>query len=247
METVKESIAALSDSVNTKLNDFQRDLDKVSSNSPLTTASLAAEFMSFKSFIFSALNALQRQVELLGGEIDRLETRKRRKMLLLHGVPEEKAENTSAIVTALAADHLNLANFSSSSIKASYRLGRSLDQKPRPIVVKFTDTAVRDKVWFAKTKLKGTGYTQSEFLTRTRHQVFMEARQRFGISNCWTREGCIHIVTTDGERHKVETLSDLRSISNTQKSPIPEKSEAPKPAEHKQLALSRTKRTAKHK
>lgn len=39
MKTLKE--AALTDSVNTKLYNFRRDLDKVSSNSPKTTASLA--------------------------------------------------------------------------------------------------------------------------------------------------------------------------------------------------------------
>ncbi|XP_047538577.1 pickpocket protein 28-like [Vanessa atalanta] len=94
-----------------------------------------------------------------------------------------------------------------------YMPRRPLDSKPRPIVVKFTETAIRDKVWFAKTKLKGTGVTESEFLTKSRHNVFLEARKRFGINKCWTRDGLIHIIAPDGSRHRAECLSDLDSIS----------------------------------
>ncbi|CAH2071216.1 unnamed protein product, partial [Iphiclides podalirius] len=47
---------------------------------------------------------------------------------ILHGVPEVKTEDLAARVTTVFADHLDLPNFSSSSIKASYRLGRPSEQ-----------------------------------------------------------------------------------------------------------------------
>lgn len=239
----------MSDMFINTMNEFKRDLQKVNSSSPASTTSLAFDFCKFRSFVFSALSALQRQVDLLDREFDRHEMRRRRKMLLLHGLPEEKSEDTSARVNTIVADHLNFTNFLSSSIKSSYRLGRPVDNKPRPIVIKFTDSAVRDKVWFAKTKLKGTGYTQSEFLTRTRHQVFLEARQRFGIGNCWTRDGYIQIVTSDGKRHRVESLLDLKGIpsSTVQKSPTPEKTAASNSVEQKPLPAARTRRVLRNK
>lgn len=243
MESMKETIANLSEVFHSKLSEFEKG------GSP---ASLSTEFSNFKTFILSALNLLQRQVDFLMRDVDRLEMARRRKMLLVHGLPEEKSEDTSARITSLVAEHLNLENFSSSCIMKSYRLGRSIGKKPRPIVIKFADIGVRDRVWFAKTKLKGTGLTQSEFLTKTRHQVFLEARRRFGINSCWTRDGFIHILSADGQRHKAECMLDLDSIpssesipsSASQKSPAHEKNLTSKANEVK-VTVPRAKRVLK--
>lgn len=215
MDSINKSLFAMAEMFNSKMDKFQKDLHKSSTSSPVSPASLASEFDTFKAFIISALDTLQRQVEFLGREIDRQEMRRRRKMLLFHGVSEEKTEDLTSRVVGLVADRLLVSNFSSSSIKSSYRLGQSSNNKPRPIVVKFSDISVRDKVWFAKTKLKGSGITQSEFLTKSRHDVFLEARSRFGINKCWTRDGYIHILAPDGSRHKVECFSELNCITNT--------------------------------
>ncbi|CAH0713412.1 unnamed protein product, partial [Brenthis ino] len=240
MESIKESLSALTDLFNTRMNDFQQDLNK--SSTPVTNHALPAEFSSFRSFILSVLNTLQRQVECLALEIDRQEMRRRHKMILFLGVPEKSAEDTTARVTSLVAEHLDLTNFSSASIKDSYRLGRSSD-KPRPIVVKFSDVAVRNKVWYSKTKLKGTGITQSEFLTKSRHNTFLEARQRFGIGKCWTRDGYIHVIAPDGSRHRVECKGDLNLIPLASKSP-PQTTAASKHTTDK-VTVSRIKRTVK--
>lgn len=213
MESVKDTLSEMADMFKARMSEFQQELQK--STSPVTAVSLAAEFNSFKEFIFTTLSALHRQVEFLSREMDRLEMKKRRNMILLHGVKEEKSEDTTARVTSLIAEYLDLPNFSSSSIKLSYRLGRPSDNRSRPIVVKFTDISVRDKVWFAKTKFKGTGITQSEFLTKARHDIFLTARQRYGIGKCWTREGRIYVVTADGSRHQVESSCDLKAISHS--------------------------------
>ncbi|CAH0728914.1 unnamed protein product, partial [Brenthis ino] len=217
MESIKESLSTLTDMFNARMNEFQQDLHKTSS--PVSSSALPTEFNNFRTFIVSVLNTLQRQVEYLALEVDRHEMRRRRKMILFHGVPEIKNEDSAARITSLIADHLDLQNFSTESIKDSYRLGRPA-VKPRPIVVKFSDVNVRNKVWFAKTKLKGTGFTQSEFLTKSRHEAFLVARQRFGVTKCWTRDGCIHIIAPDGSRHRVECKLDLSVIpSNPVKSP----------------------------
>ncbi|CAH2102563.1 unnamed protein product [Euphydryas editha] len=212
MESLKTTLSTMAETFHTRMNEFQQDLQRTSS--PVTTTSLAADFNEFKKFIISALTTLQSQVELLSRVMDRQEMNTRRKMLLFHGVPEDKSEDVSARITSLVAENLNLANFSSASIRSSYRLGRSSGKKPRPIVIKFNDLAVRDKVWFAKTKLKGTGVTQSEFLTKPRHDAFLAARERFGVNKCWTRDGYIHIMAPDGLRYRAEWLPDLDEIPN---------------------------------
>lgn len=240
MESIKESLSALTDMFNARMHEFQQDLSK--SSPPASSNVLPGEFNHFRSFILSALNTLQRQVEYLALEVDRQEMRKRRKMLLFHGVPEQKTEDIPARITGLIAERLDLQNFSTENIKHSFRLGRSSD-KPRPIVVKFRDVSVRNKVWFAKTKLKGTGITQSEFLTKCRHEAFLEARQRFGIGNCWTRDGCIHIIAPDGSRHRAECKLDLSAIPNSPvKSPV-QNMVVPKKTD--KIIPSRIKRIAK--
>ncbi|XP_047530546.1 uncharacterized protein LOC125075862 [Vanessa atalanta] len=247
MDSIKDTLATMTELFNTRMNEFQQDLQK--NSSPVTTSSLAADFSSFKKFILSALTTLQRQVEFLTRIIDRQEMKTRRKTLLFHGVPEEKSEDVSARVTSIVAENLNLANFSSASIKSSYRLGWSSGNKPRPIAVKFRDAAVRDKVWFAKTKLKGTSFTQSEFLTKTRHIAFLAARERFGVNRCWTRDGIIFVITSNGKRYRAECLADLDEIpgsvpSEALKSPVQNIAAGPITTECK-TAASRSKRVIK--
>lgn len=247
MNSLKDTMTSLSELFTTKMNEFQQDLHK--SSSPATTSTLAADFKTFKSFILLALTSLKQQIELLSRMIDQQDMRTRRKMLLFHGVTEDKGEDTSARVTSIIAENLNLANFSTTNIKSSHRLGRPGNNKPRPIVVRFNETAVRDKVWYAKTKLKGTGVTQSEFLTKTRHEAFLAARERFGISRCWTREGIIFVVTSDGTRHRAECLADIDEIIRSSpeegtKSPLTSTDSVQKAPECK-AAASRSKRVIK--
>lgn len=205
---------------NTKMSEFQQQLQQTSSS---TSASVAADFTAFRMFIMSALETIQKQVEFLGSEIDRLEMRGRRKILLLHGVSEKKTEDTSSVVASIVSNKLKVPDFSTDFISRCHRIGRPSENKSRPLLVKLRDAAVRNKVWFAKTKLKGTGITISEFLTKSRHRIFMEARSRFGITNCWTRDGCIHVLGADSSVYKVESLADLDNIPTapTLSSPVP--------------------------
>ncbi|VVD04151.1 unnamed protein product [Leptidea sinapis] len=99
--------------------------------------------------------------------------RRRRKMLLVHRVSEEKSEDVSSRVCKVVGEHIGVTRFSVATIKSSHRLGRPSEKKPRPIVVKFADVALRVKVWFSKTGFKGSGITVSEFLTKSRHNLFM--------------------------------------------------------------------------
>ncbi|KAL4702334.1 hypothetical protein ACJJTC_006940 [Scirpophaga incertulas] len=96
-------------------------------------------------------------------------------------------------------------------------------------MIKFFSEVVRDSVWYAKAGFKGTGITISEFLTKQRHRVFIAARERFGISNCWTKLGRIVIMDYDGKRHTIESVGDIEKIKACSPRVSPEASGSDKP------------------
>ncbi|XP_048478041.1 uncharacterized protein LOC125488740 [Plutella xylostella] len=127
-------------------------------------------------------------------------------------------------------------------------MGRMGD-KPRPILVKFKDLALRNTVWYSKAKMKGSGVTLSEFLTKPRHEAFMAARERVGVKQCWTRDGCVVVLGADGKQHRVVTLAELDQVCPPTSQNVGQA--APKAASSKapdvSLASSRAKRVASRK
>ncbi|KAJ0169601.1 hypothetical protein K1T71_014786 [Dendrolimus kikuchii] len=193
-----------------RMEAFESELKKGNPSSPNITT-LAADFASFKTFVMDALRTFQEQTALLTLTVDQLEMRSRRKILLFHGVPEGKQEDTCSLVVKTIVKQLKQDNFQSSSIHHCHRMGKppSSGGKPRPILVKLRDMDVRNNIWFAKTHLKATGITLSEFLTKTRHELFIQARKKLGVSKCWTRDGTIYAISYDGSRHRLDCQEDL--------------------------------------
>lgn len=213
MESLKGSLTDLMAIFNERMSKFETELQKTPSASACTTTELAAEYNTFKTFVLEALGCLQRQMKVIARDVDALELHGRKKIVLMHGVPEHSKEETAQVVAEVVRNHLGLDNFAVSAVKRCHRMGRKADlSKPRPILVKFQDVAVRDKIWFAKTKFKGSGITVSEFLTRARHQVFLAAREKYGVMKCWTKYGHIFVLGSDGTRHRVASLGELDKI-----------------------------------
>lgn len=169
---------------------------------------------SKKTFMLNTVKVLQQQIDLLQQSTEHIEMHSRRKVLLLHGITEDKAENVAALVSKVVISKLKIDGFKAENIRRCHRMGKAplSSGKPRPILFKLCDTTVRNKIWMAKTKLKGTGVTLSELLTKNRHNLFMQARQRFGISKCWTQNGIIFVSGPDNTRHRINQLTDLNKI-----------------------------------
>ncbi|XP_022814837.1 uncharacterized protein LOC111358070 [Spodoptera litura] len=176
------------------------------------TPGLSPEYIAFRTFIMQALSVFQQQVNFVVQSMDNMQMRSRRKILLLHGVSESepKEEDTTQVVVQVVKDRLKL-DIKPSDIKRCHRMGR-VSQKARPILLKLHDVALRDNIWRGKTKCKGSGVTISEFLTKIRHNTFMAARERFGVNQCWTREGTIYVLDSKGARHRVTSMDDLEKI-----------------------------------
>lgn len=221
MEALKHTISEMAELFNSRMAAFEVELQK-SPTAPPSSSTLAAEFSTFRSFILASLSSLQQQVEMVARGLDQLEMRGRRKILLLHGVTEENKEDTAAVVVKVVTTHLKLSSFEASDIKRCHRMGRPpSSQKPRPCLVKLHDVDVRDAIWFAKTRLKGTGITVSEFLTKGRHSLFMAAREKLGVDKAWTRAGDIFVLASDGSRHKISSVADLNRFEVSEKPTAP--------------------------
>lgn len=210
MESLKQSMTNMHDLFDSRMANFESQLSKETTASS-TSSGIASEYALFKKFVAEMLNNLQQQVDTLCCTIDDMETRSRRKMLLLHGLPEESNEDTLQLAVKVIKQHFQF-DFSAEHIKRCQRLGRHISKNPRPVLVKFNNADIRNKVWFTKTVLRGTGITVSEFLTKIRHDIFMAGRDKFGVKNCWTKDGCVYIKGANNARHKVVTAKDLEKL-----------------------------------
>ncbi|KAI5644032.1 hypothetical protein NE865_03943 [Phthorimaea operculella] len=220
---VLSSMLAMREYVTTKIADFQAELKQAGRKQPNSIAALNGEFTAFKTFVCSALDALQVQVDALARGLDRIEMHSRRKMLLVHGVTEQKKEDVTAQLVSALSCKMQSTTITSACIRTCHRIGTTKADskgKPRPILVKFTDASARERVWFGKKALKGTGITLSEFLTKPRHDAFMAARAKFGIKNCWTQNGCIHIKAADGVKRKIVSMAELDLLDVGSPTPV---------------------------
>lgn len=216
MDAIQESMNQLAAIFIERMNALENELHK-GAPAAATTSALSSDFFNFKSFILKSLRSLQEQIDLIQQSVDQVEMRSRRKILLIHGVPENKQENTATVVSNIISEKLKFNDFNATDIRRSHRMGKlpTAGERPRPILFKLCELVDRNKIWFAKTELKGTGITISEFLTKRRHRLFMQARQRLGVKSCWTRDGTIYVLSRDGIRHRIEKASDLDTLSNS--------------------------------
>lgn len=199
----------------TRMDEYDDKLKKLAASAASTSspdlALLTQDFLSFKTLVWKALALLKSQSELMALGLERHEAFLRKKILLLHGAPEEPNMTPLAKVTDIFVNQMGLSDFSTNSVETCHRLGTNKG-KPRPILIRFHELQHRQQIWENKTALKGSGFTVSEFLTKSKHQVFMEARKHFGIKNCWSSDAKIIILLPDKTRSKIETMSDLKKL-----------------------------------
>lgn len=212
MQALTKSMDELAQMFKTRMGQFEGNLAGVDSDDGESTSpSIVADYKAFKSFVMKALECLRLQVQSLARQQDEQEQRSRRKILLVHGLPETNSEDTTALAVEVFVGRIKC-EVTTDDISRSFRTGRSQPGKTRPILVAFRDLVLRDDVWYSKTALKGTGVTLSEFLTPQRHETFKTARERFGVSNSWTRDGCVVVLGGDGERHRVASIAELDGV-----------------------------------
>ncbi|KAJ8721064.1 hypothetical protein PYW08_006529 [Mythimna loreyi] len=225
-------VEELSSTFASRMTQYEEELKNATSEaSHKTISSLSRDFIEFKGLVWKTLSSLKAQMELLVLGLDRHEMASRSKILLLHGLSEDKGADSLASVLSITSKNLEMASVTAKDITSCHRLG-SNTSKPRPILIRFESRIVRNEVWRSKTKLKGSGLTLSEFLTKPRHEIFVNARKRFGLHKCWTSDGKIIIQISANTRKKIESAGEYRELvaqfpvaesSAIQPKPVPEK------------------------
>jgi hypothetical protein len=145
-------------------------------------------------------------------KIDDQEQHARRSNLRIFGITEVHNEDTTVEVIRFAKRLLNV-EIRKEDVDRSRRLGEKkndVSTTPRPILVNFTNFWARRAIFSQKKKLKGTGVTVREDLTKTRHEILKTARSMYGIRNTWTTDGKVMFVR-DGRTCSAVRLSDLTS------------------------------------
>lgn len=200
--------------IETRMNDYENKLKQIvptSTEMQSDVNTLSKDFYEFKNVVWSTLSLMRSQMEMFSINLDRHEAYNRRKVLLVHGVPEESGENLSSVILNIFNTRMSVSNISNNDVVACHRLGVKKG-KPRAVLIRFQNYQHRHLIWSSKTSLKGSGLTISEFLTVTRHHIFMEARKHFGMTNCWTADSKVFVLPPDKNRRKLELMSDLEKL-----------------------------------
>ena len=137
---------------------------------------------------------LTEHVKDLKQKVDRQEQYSRRNCLLIHGIKEEKDENTDNVVIKFIQDDLQ-EEINIEDLDRTHRIGKVNNGKSRPIIVKFPRYNVRKKVFHNKQKLKGKNMSITESLTKIRVSK-LSARDLYNCNNIWTYDG--RIMVKDG-------------------------------------------------
>ena len=150
------------------------------------------------------VSILNKQVGDLDQKIEKQEQYSRRNCLLIHGVPENKDENTDDLVVNIFKEEMDLEIFTD-DLDRTHRIGKVKEDSrhKRPIIVKFIRHNDKHKVFRNKKRLKGKKVSITESLTKTRMAKLNEARDLFGFKNVWTSDGRILYKQEGEERTKL--------------------------------------------
>lgn len=163
------------------------------------------------------INELQNKYNDIEDMLDEQEQYSRRNCLVVYGVPETDHENTNNIAMGIIKNNLNI-DVRPGDIDRSHRLGPKSNErgKPRGIIIKFAHYNIRDLVYKAKKRLKGTTpkIYILESLTAKRVKLLEELRKshKDKLNASWTQDGRFYLLTKRNQRHVITKLSDAKKL-----------------------------------
>ena len=187
MSTKIDSFNTFKAEVTDKIAVMEQKLDQLSTEVGTVKSELSgakAENESLKGVIIK-----------LASQVDRNEQHSRSQCLLLHGVPEKKGstpENSKLVFAAEISSKTGV-KMTEANIKRTHRFGPPrYDGKPRPIIVRFWNSSLRNDVYRKKKNLKGKNIFITENLAKMRMNLEKKAIADYGKENVWSMEGRIY-------------------------------------------------------
>ncbi|PIK42452.1 putative cytochrome P450 2J5 [Apostichopus japonicus] len=161
---------------------------------------------------------LRRDLTATQDSADRQEQYSRRNCLRIQGIPESPGESTDELVINLATEKLNV-TLTPGEIDRSHRISPrpranniANATRPRAIIVKLTSYNTRDRIYRARTSLKGTRIYINEDLTRRNQELFARARKHERVNRSWTLDGKIFVIDGNDHKHHIANTEDLARL-----------------------------------
>nr|CAI5847366.1 unnamed protein product [Callosobruchus analis] len=157
------------------------------------------------------VNALKSENDYLLKKQDELDQAKRSNNLRFFQVAEKENENNLiSDVTRLIESHLGI-KLQDSEIVTCYRIGKKNANKSRGILVTFSNSRIKQLIYNAKKKLKGSGIVIKEDLTGTRFRLMEAAIEKTSVKSVLSYFGNIYVLK-NGERFVIRSDSDLQKL-----------------------------------
>lgn len=171
---------------------FDKKLDQINDKLSKVTDSL--------NEIKETVGQNKKSISDLDSKIDYLEQLSKKNALRFHGFQENPEEEVADMIVDFIINKLNI-TCTKENIDCAFRVGQSLHDKPRSILVNFTSNIKRHEIITAKkNKLKGSKIAIYEDLTKPRYELLQKAKKKYGNQCAWSSGGKIYVLNNKSKQ-----------------------------------------------
>ena len=144
---------------------------------------------------------MSNELEVLKNSQDQQQQYYRRNCVVIHGISEQKGEDTDEQALKIIREELG-ETAEKSDLDQTHRIGAFKEDKSKctPIIVKFSRYNVRDKVFKNKKKLKGKVYSITESLTAMKIKSLLKHAIALVSPTCGLKTGKFYVRKTTESR-----------------------------------------------
>nr|CAI5860790.1 unnamed protein product [Callosobruchus analis] len=177
---------------------------------PEAVSSLIDKINQLESSIKSSLREVKIALE---EHIDKQKKPEHENGIALFGIPEGDTRTLPDTIANFISAKFKI-EVTVADIYSCYRLGTGAravkkGKHPRPVALYFVNRWRRDKVFFAKSNIKGSGVVMSEILTENALQLYKQTKTILGAKIVWTWRGDFNIDLLDFESAKARYVTDI--------------------------------------
>lgn len=130
--------------------------------------------------------------------------------------PDENSDTTMSLVIDFCSNTLGT-DIQLSDISIAHRMPKGKHDKMRPVMVRFTNRRIRDTVYRARRKLRGSNAIYiNEHLTKQNDELFLNCRQlkkQRKVHSTWTWHGISYVKCSESSRAiKIANQADLDKL-----------------------------------
>ena len=154
----------LSEKLDMKFDDISRT---VSEATKLTAEAMRhVKVMESKLVVVTKENIqLKSKLNEIELKLDNLENYGRRQNLVFEGVPDSLTITDAQLIYDIIGKKMGIEDANKIQFDACHRIGKKIPSRSRPIIVRFTCRADRDRIWRSRSKLKGSDIYVKEDLS----------------------------------------------------------------------------------